>query len=50
MNTEQDGREVPTAFDVVVIGGGAAGSSATHTAARSGARIALIEAHRLGGT
>jgi glutathione reductase (NADPH) len=37
-------------FDLVVIGGGAAGSAATNTAIQHGGRVALIEQHRLGGT
>ena len=37
-------------YDVVVIGGGTAGSAATNTAVQSGGRIALVEQHRLGGT
>lgn len=37
-------------YDIVVIGGGAAGSAATNTAVQSGGRVALIEQHRLGGT
>jgi pyruvate/2-oxoglutarate dehydrogenase complex dihydrolipoamide dehydrogenase (E3) component len=37
-------------YDIVVIGGGAAGSAATNTALQSGGRVALIEQHRLGGT
>jgi pyruvate/2-oxoglutarate dehydrogenase complex dihydrolipoamide dehydrogenase (E3) component len=37
-------------FDIVVIGGGCAGSSATNTAIQHGGRIALVEEHRLGGT
>lgn len=37
-------------YDVVVVGGGAAGSAATSTAVQGGARVALIEQYRLGGT
>lgn len=37
-------------YDIVVIGGGAAGSAATNTAVQSGARVALVERYRLGGT
>lgn len=37
-------------YDIVVIGGGAAGSAATNTAVQSGGRVALVEQHRLGGT
>lgn len=38
------------AYDIVVIGGGAAGSAATNTAIQHGGRVALVEQHRLGGT
>ena len=37
-------------YDIVVIGGGAAGSAATNTAVQSSGRVALVEQHRLGGT
>lgn len=40
-------REAP--YDLVVIGGGSAGLVASDFAARLGARVALIEAHRIGG-
>lgn len=40
-------REAP--YDLVVIGGGSAGLVAADFAARLGARVALIEAHRIGG-
>jgi pyruvate/2-oxoglutarate dehydrogenase complex dihydrolipoamide dehydrogenase (E3) component len=41
--------ELPTQVDVAVIGGGAAGLSAAHTAAAAGRRTLLVEAGRLGG-
>src|SRR5579883_1019638 len=37
-------------FDVMVIGGGGAGYAAASTAARHGARVAMIEDWKLGGT
>ncbi|MCZ7573243.1 MAG: FAD-dependent oxidoreductase [Ardenticatenaceae bacterium] len=37
-------------YDLVVIGAGAAGSTAASTAAESGHRVALVERDRLGGT
>lgn len=37
-------------FDLVVIGGGAAGSTAATTALDAGAKVALIERDKLGGT
>lgn len=37
-------------YDIVVIGGGAAGSAAANMVIQSGARIALVEQYRLGGT
>ncbi|MBE3039821.1 MAG: FAD-dependent oxidoreductase [Chloroflexi bacterium] len=37
-------------YDLIVIGSGGAGSSATTTAASMGKRIALIERDKLGGT
>ena len=36
-------------YDLIVIGGGAAGSVAAHIAARAGKRVALIEKDRMGG-
>lgn len=48
--TERAAGAEQATYDVVVIGGGAAGSAATHTAAKSGARVALVEQYRLGGT
>lgn len=36
-------------YDLVVIGGGSAGLTAVDFAARLGARVALVEQHRLGG-
>jgi glutathione reductase (NADPH) len=38
------------AYDIVVIGGGAAGSAATNTAIKNGGRVGLVEQHHLGGT
>ncbi len=37
-------------YDVVVLGGGSAGVAAAVKAARLGARVALVNAGRLGGT
>lgn len=37
-------------FDLVVIGGGSGGVRAARVAAAHGARVALVEEHRLGGT
>ena len=37
-------------YDFLVIGGGSGGIAAARRAAEHGARTALIEAHRLGGT
>ena len=37
-------------FDLIVIGGGSGGLAAAQRAAEYGARVALIESHRLGGT
>src|SRR6185436_6855184 len=37
-------------FDLLTIGGGSGGVAVSNRAARYGARCALIEAHRLGGT
>jgi dihydrolipoamide dehydrogenase len=39
-----------TDFDCIVIGGGGTGYAAASTAAKLGARIAMVEGHRLGGT
>jgi flavin-dependent dehydrogenase len=41
------GKEVMTEYDLIVIGGGPAGSSAAITAARNGARVLLLERGRL---
>jgi pyruvate/2-oxoglutarate dehydrogenase complex dihydrolipoamide dehydrogenase (E3) component len=41
---------MPKDFDVMVIGGGGAGYAAASTAARHGARVAMIEDWKLGGT
>lgn len=43
-------RHVDERYDVVVIGGGAAGSAATNSAVQNAAKVALVEQHRLGGT
>lgn len=40
----------PANFDLVVIGGGSGGLAAAQRAAEYGARVALVESHRLGGT
>ncbi len=40
----------PLAFDLVVIGGGSGGVRAARIAAQHGARVALVEEYRLGGT
>jgi len=37
-------------FDLIVIGGGSGGLAAAQRAAEYGARVALIESGRLGGT
>lgn len=37
-------------FDLVVIGGGSGGLAAAQRAAEYGARVVLVESHRLGGT
>lgn len=37
-------------FDLVVIGGGSGGIACAQRAAEHGARVALVESHRLGGT
>jgi glutathione reductase (NADPH) len=37
-------------FDLIVIGGGSGGIAAARRAASHGAKVALIEAGRLGGT
>ena len=37
-------------FDLIVIGGGSGGLAAAQRAAEYGARVALMESHRLGGT
>ena len=37
-------------FDLIVIGGGSGGLAAAQRAAEYGAKVALIESHRLGGT
>ncbi|HEX4052407.1 MAG TPA: FAD-dependent oxidoreductase, partial [Steroidobacteraceae bacterium] len=37
-------------FDLIVIGGGSGGLACAQRAASYGARTALIEMHRLGGT
>src|SRR5207244_58442 len=39
-----------TTYDVIVIGAGAAGSSAASTAVSKGARVALVERDKIGGT
>ena len=37
-------------FDLIVIGGGSGGLAASQRAAEYGARVAVVESHRLGGT
>lgn len=37
-------------FDLAVVGAGMGGLAAANTAARDGARVAIIEAGKLGGT
>ncbi len=39
-----------TPYDLIVIGGGSGGVRAARIAANHGARVALVEAHRMGGT
>ncbi|HET8845296.1 MAG TPA: FAD-dependent oxidoreductase [Ktedonobacteraceae bacterium] len=41
---------MPMAYDLLVIGAGAAGGSAAHTAASMGARVVQIERDKIGGT
>jgi pyruvate/2-oxoglutarate dehydrogenase complex dihydrolipoamide dehydrogenase (E3) component len=38
-----------TSYDLVIIGGGSAGLSAASLAVQFGARVALVEKHRIGG-
>jgi len=38
------------AYDLLVIGAGAAGSTAATTAAKNGIRVALVERDKIGGT
>ena len=45
---DRQGRVIPDSVDVVVVGGGYTGVSAARTFARAGAKVALIEAGRLG--
>ena len=45
---DRSGRDLPDSVDVVVVGGGYTGVSAARTFARAGAKVALIEAGRLG--
>ncbi len=42
--------EATSPFDLIVIGGGSGGVRAARIAAGHGARVALVEQHRLGGT
>ncbi|MBT8441051.1 MAG: FAD-dependent oxidoreductase, partial [Gammaproteobacteria bacterium] len=44
------GSESNDRFDLVVIGGGSGGLAAAQRAAEYGARVAVIESGRLGGT
>jgi len=41
---------VSTAFDLISIGGGSGGLASAQRAAEYGAKVAVIESHRLGGT
>ena len=41
---------MPDSFDLIVIGGGSGGLAAAQRAADYGARVAIVESHRLGGT
>lgn len=43
------GTRMPAQWDLIVIGSGSAGIVASKTAARFGARVLLVERHRLGG-
>src|SRR5205814_1598829 len=43
-------REFNDYYDLLVIGAGAAGSTAAHTAASQGKRVALVERDKIGGT
>src|SRR5215213_7474264 len=40
----------PATYELLVVGGGPAGSSAAHAAAARGVHVALVERNRLGGT
>ena len=42
--------EATSPFDLIVIGGGSGGVRAARIAAGHGARVVLVEQHRLGGT
>ncbi|XP_006266970.2 glutathione reductase, mitochondrial isoform X2 [Alligator mississippiensis] len=44
------GRAMAAAYDYVVLGGGSGGLASARRAAELGARVAVVEAHRLGGT
>jgi glutathione reductase (NADPH) len=41
---------MPDIFDLIVIGGGSGGLATAQRAAEYGARVAIVESHRLGGT
>lgn len=41
---------MPDSFDLIVIGAGSGGLAAAQRAAEYGARVAIVESHRLGGT
>ena len=49
MTNDSDGPR-PKSFDFVVLGGGSGGIAAARRAAQHGARVALVESGRLGGT
>ncbi|MEX1124116.1 MAG: FAD-dependent oxidoreductase [Acidimicrobiia bacterium] len=41
---------MPDEYDLTVIGAGMGGINAAHRAAGLGARVALVERHKVGGT
>lgn len=47
---QNQGTSMPEAYDLIVIGGGSGGIATANRAAQYGAKVALIEANKLGGT